>query len=105
MILSNAGDYVSFRGNFGVIVAKMWPISLIVFFYGGFRFLSTPRFAPTLFLVSTLKIEREPAGVGYSSLRDAKKKNNNVHDSYRLQNHTPRNPFRHLKQQRKHHSI
>ena len=41
---------------------------------------------------------------GYPSLHDALA-NNNVHDSNRLQNHTPRNPFRHLKQQRKHHSI
>ena len=28
-----------------------------------------------------------------------------MHDSNRLQNHTPQNPFLHLKQQRKHHSI
>ena len=41
---------------------------------------------------------------GYPSLHDALA-NNNVHDSNRLQNHTPRNPFRHLNQQRKHHSI
>ena len=41
---------------------------------------------------------------GYPSLHDALA-NSNVHDSNRLQNHTPRNPFRHLKQQRKHHSI
>ena len=34
--------------------------------------------------------------VGYPSLHDALA-NNNVHDSNRLQNHTPRNPFRHLK--------
>ena len=41
---------------------------------------------------------------GYPSLHDALA-NSNVHDSNRLQNHTPRNPFRRLKQQRKHHSI
>ena len=42
--------------------------------------------------------------IGYPSLHDALA-NNNVHDSNRLQNHTPRNLFRHLKQQRKHYSV
>ena len=42
--------------------------------------------------------------LGYPSSHDALA-NNNVYDSNRLQNHTPRNPFRSLKQQRKHHSI
>ena len=40
----------------------------------------------------------------YPSLHDVVA-NNNLHGSNRLQNHTPLNPFRHLKQQRKHHSI
>ena len=75
----------------GVVEHRTWRIG---------RKLTAHRNSSAHVLFCELTIEQDC----YPSWHDALT-NNNVHDSNRLQNHTPRNPFRHVKQQHEHHSI